>query len=113
MQNNIGNESADEIGVGNAGIEQRRIEDEDIRADDLGNASPFVKDHVIIAAEPVDVLDDKQIAGSYFFDHAVVFAPFKVFTALFIGENAVEADAAALKASNCLSSFWSFAETRP
>lgn len=65
MQNNIGNESADEIGVGNAGIEQRRIEDEDIRADDLGNASPFVKDHVIIAAEPVDVLDDKQIAGSY------------------------------------------------
>ena len=35
MQNNIGNESADEIGVGNAGIEQRRIEDEDIRNSEI------------------------------------------------------------------------------
>lgn len=97
LQHKVRDEPPDEGVAAAARIEQRHIQHQDVRADDVGDAVPFFHDHLIIAPEPVNGFDDEQVPVFQFFYEPQVIGAVKIFPAFFIAENTLPLNAEGFK----------------
>lgn len=64
--------------------EQGHIQHTDVRLSLLGDNPPLLQDFLIVAAQPVDALDNQQVAPFQFFHHLLIGRAVEVFPGLFV-----------------------------
>lgn len=93
LQYDIGDEFSHERAGCGPRVQKRHIEDENIRPNLIGDTAPFFGDHGIVSAQPVNGLDDEQVAALEFAYKAQVVLPFEVFSAYHVAEDMFRWDA--------------------
>ena len=89
LQDDVGDEFADEILAFRAGVEQGHIEDENVRLQLPRDAAPLFDNHIVVSAEAVDGLDDEEVARLQDFQHTDVGGADKILAAFLVGVDSV------------------------
>lgn len=97
LQNEIGDESADDISVVSS-IENGRVQDDNSRSFFFGNDAPLIENFRVISAEAVNTFDDKHVGSFKAAQKTLVLWSVEVFAALPVDENLF--DAKVLKSDN-------------
>ena len=63
------------------------IQNEDVCQNLIGDTAPFFDDQVVTAPQPVNGLDDEQVAALEFSYKAQIVFPFEVFAAFLVAED--------------------------
>ena len=93
LQYNVRDEFADKGTRFCARVQKRHIQKEDVCQNLIGDTAPFFGDHGIVSAQPVNGLDDEQVAALEFAYKAQVVLPFEVFAAYLVTEDMFRWDA--------------------
>ena len=86
LQHKIGDKRSHQV-LPLPGVQQRHIQNADIRLLFLGQHAPLILHLFIIAPQPVDALDHEQIARLQFFDQLFVLRAIKIFAGYLVNIN--------------------------
>ena len=87
LQYNVRDEFADKGTRFCARVQKRHIQKEDVCQNLIGDTAPFFDDQVVTAPQPVNGLDDEQVAALEFSYKAQIVFPFEVFAAFLVAED--------------------------
>lgn len=87
LQYDVRDEFADKGTRFCARVQKRHIQKEDVCQNLIGDTAPFFDDQVVTAPQPVNGLDDEQVAALEFSYKAQIVFPFEVFAAFLVAED--------------------------
>ena len=87
MQHQVGDEGTRQVLAPGPRIQQRHVQNNDVHPLFLGDDSPLLQNLPIVAAQPVNTLNDQQIAGVQLFYETLVSGTVKVFSGLLVHVN--------------------------
>ena len=96
LQHQVCDKGAHQV-LGEGGVQQRHVQHADIHPALLGQEAPLLENLLVVAAQPVDAVQEQQVPAPQPVQEALVLRPAEVLAALLVQEDVLPAQAQTLQ----------------